>query len=93
MLDSEEFTGLENITICGLMGMATNTTDKEQIAKEFKGLKDLHTELKQKYFADSSDFKELSMGMSGDYKIAIENGSTMVRIGSAIFGARNYQKL
>ena len=90
ILDSNEFNELQNINICGLMGMATNTDDKEQIANEFKSLSDLKNELKEKYFNNNPDFKEISMGMSGDYKIAIEQGSTMVRIGSDIFGARNY---
>jgi len=90
ILDSKEYTELQNINICGLMGMATYTDDKEQIANEFRFLSDLKKELKDKYFSDNPDFKELSMGMSGDYKIAIEQGSTMVRIGSDIFGARNY---
>ncbi len=90
MLDSNEFKQLENVNIVGLMGMATNTNDKEQINKEFSSLRNLQVELKEKYFKDKADFKELSMGMSGDYNIAIKNGSTMVRIGSAIFGARNY---
>jgi len=90
MLESEEFKNLENVKITGLMGMATNTDNKQQIANEFAGLKKLHSNLKNKYFGKEPHFKELSMGMSGDYKIAIANGSTMVRIGSAIFGARNY---
>ena len=90
MLESEEFKNLENVKITGLMGMATNTDNKQQIANEFAGLKKLHSNLKNKYFGKEPYFKELSMGMSGDYKIAIANGSTMVRIGSAIFGARNY---
>jgi len=90
ILDSNEFNQLQNINICGLMGMATYTDDKSQIANEFKNLSDLKNELKEKYFSNNPDFKEISMGMSGDYKIAIEQGSTMVRIGSDIFGARNY---
>ena len=89
ILDSTEFNKLKNINICGLMGMATYTNNIAQITKEFKYLSDLKTELKEKYFTKNSSFKELSMGMSGDYKIAIEQGSTIVRIGSDIFGARN----
>lgn len=77
-----------NVQICGLMGMATFTDDKEQVANEFAALKDLFTFSKQSYLL-KEDFKEISMGMSGDYKIAIEHGSTMVRIGSMLFGARN----
>ncbi len=75
--------------IIGLMGMATFSEDKEKIKKEFKELKNIFTTLKEKYFKEETVFSEISMGMSGDYKTAIEEGSTMVRIGSSIFGARN----
>lgn len=68
--------------------MATFTDDLDQIRKEFKSLSSLFSKLKEDYFTHD-EFKELSMGMTGDYKIAIEEGSTMVRIGSAIFGSRN----
>jgi len=78
----------ERIKICGMMGMATFTENKQQVEKEFKGLRKLFDEIKTTTFSKSENFKELSMGMSGDYKIAIEQGSTMVRIGSAIFGDR-----
>lgn len=81
---------LNNITIVGLMGMATNTSDEGQIRAEFKTLASLANTLKSSSLPTQFDLKELSMGMSGDYKIAIEEGSTMVRIGSAIFGQRNY---
>ena len=77
-----------NVHISGLMGMATFTDNKDQIALEFEGLAKLFQQLKLVYFADDSDFKELSMGMSDDYPIAIEKGSTLVRIGSKIFGVR-----
>ncbi|MFZ6052598.1 YggS family pyridoxal phosphate-dependent enzyme [Halocola ammonii] len=90
ILYSEEFENLENIRIVGLMGMATLTENEEQIRREFKSLKDLFDKLKKDKFALEDSFKELSMGMSSDFKIAIEEGSTMVRIGSDIFGARNY---
>jgi len=76
------------IQVCGLMGMATNTDDENVVRKEFKSLKDLFTKVKSKYFSDSVSFKEISMGMSGDYKMAIEEGSTMVRVGSSLFGER-----
>ncbi len=82
---SEEFQKFKNITIKGLMGMATFTDDKDQVRREFKQLKSIFDELKTKL----PEINILSMGMSGDYKIAIEEGSTMVRIGSSIFGARN----
>ncbi|OJV38730.1 MAG: YggS family pyridoxal phosphate enzyme [Bacteroidales bacterium 36-12] len=79
-----------NIKICGLMGMATFTDDIQQVKEEFKSLKSLFDKIKQDFFADDDDFKEISMGMSDDYRIAIEEGSTMVRIGSSIFGNREY---
>lgn len=76
--------------IGGVMGMATNTDDEKLIKKEFNSLKTFFEEIKDKYFARNEDFSEISMGMSDDYKIAIEEGSTMVRIGSSIFGNREY---
>jgi len=79
---------LSNIKICGVMGMASFTEDLELIRSEFKTLKNIFDTLKKRYFQDDVAFAEISMGMSGDYKIAIEEGSTMVRIGSAIFGNR-----
>ncbi len=88
MLTSAEFAALQNIQLCGVMGMATLTDDKEQVHKEFRGLKQLFSELKQSHFALNDSFKEISMGMSGDYVIAVEEGSTLVRIGSSIFGVR-----
>jgi len=88
ILNSDEYKQLKNIRIVGLMGMATNTSDMEIVKSEFAGLKSLFNELKQSHFLGKDSFKEISMGMSGDYKIAIKQGSTMVRIGSSIFGAR-----
>jgi pyridoxal phosphate enzyme (YggS family) len=79
-----------NVRIRGLMGMATFTENQEQIREEFRGLKNLFEELKSKFKPQTSNFELLSMGMSGDYKVAIEEGSNMVRIGTAIFGERNY---
>ncbi|WP_167341928.1 YggS family pyridoxal phosphate-dependent enzyme [Nonlabens sp. SY33080] len=87
-ITSEAFKELSHVSIKGLMGMATFTDDLDQIRKEFKSLSSLFSKLKEDYFTHD-EFKELSMGMTGDYKIAIEEGSTMVRIGSAIFGSRN----
>jgi pyridoxal phosphate enzyme (YggS family) len=81
---------MENIKIMGLMGMATNTPDKAQIRKEFKGLKTFFDEAAIQYKSNNIDLKEISMGMSSDYEIAIEEGSTLIRVGSAIFGNRNY---
>ncbi len=83
---------LEGVEICGLMGMASFVDNKEQIYSEFQQLKEFYQLLKEKYISTHPNFKELSMGMSGDYKIAIDLGSTMVRIGTSIFGARNYNK-
>ncbi|MDR2843532.1 MAG: YggS family pyridoxal phosphate-dependent enzyme [Candidatus Symbiothrix sp.] len=77
-----------NLTICGLMGMATFTDDPDNIRKEFTSLQTFFVRLKQSCLAENTDFKELSMGMSDDYPLAIEAGSTMIRIGSKIFGAR-----
>ena len=93
LLESEEYKNMKNVKIVGVMGMATNTDDEGQVRKEFHHLKEIFDELKESYFAGNSEFKELSMGMSGDYKLAVEEGSTMVRVGSSIFGARNYAKL
>ena len=89
MVESEQFSELQNITICGVMGMATLTDDKEQIEDEFRTLNNYFEVFKSHYFKFIDDFKIVSMGMSGDYKIAIEEGSNMVRVGSAIFGERN----
>ena len=88
LLESDDMERLGNIRLCGLMGMATYTSDTEQIRKEFKALKDFFLYLKHNYLQEQEQFSELSMGMSGDYKIALEQGSTMVRIGSLIMGAR-----
>ncbi len=90
LLATTEWQELKNINIAGLMGMATFTDDKNQIRSEFKLLKMLFDELKNTYFTNNTSFKEISMGMSDDYQIAIEEGSTMVRVGSSIFGVRNY---
>lgn len=89
-LNSEEFKSLTNITVAGLMGMATFTDNEEQVREEFKSLRKIFGLVKEEFFANDPSFKELSMGMSDDYPIAIEEGSTMVRIGSKIFGPRIY---
>ncbi len=81
---------LTHIEICGVMGMATFTDDKVQVKREFQELKHIFDNIKNTYFADNQSFTEISMGMSDDYKMAIEEGSTMVRIGSLLFGKRNY---
>jgi PLP dependent protein len=79
-----------HVQIVGLMGMATFTDNQEQIRNEFKGLKKLFEKLKGMKLPPHVEMKELSMGMSADYKIAVEEGSTLVRVGTAIFGERNY---
>jgi len=90
MFEAGAWKQLNNIQICGLMGMATYTVNKDQIRREFNGLKTLFDQVKQQYFSNEPSFCELSMGMSDDYLIAIEEGSTLVRVGSSIFGHRNY---
>lgn len=89
LLESNDYSSMSHIHITGVMGMATNTEDMEQIHKEFRHLKNIFDRLKHDYFSKQPSFQELSMGMSGDYQIAVEEGSTMVRIGSSIFGVRN----
>ncbi len=86
LIKSEAFQHLKNIKVVGLMGMATFTDDENQIRKEFKSLKNLFDKLQ----ISNHQFQILSMGMSGDYQLAIEEGSTMIRVGSSIFGERNY---
>jgi hypothetical protein len=88
LLRSEEFAGLKHIRIRGLMGIATNTENPKQIKEEFYELKTFFDGIKQSYFRKENTFDTLSMGMSSDYKIAIEQGSNMVRLGSTIFGQR-----
>ncbi|MEP3371232.1 MAG: YggS family pyridoxal phosphate-dependent enzyme [Maribacter dokdonensis] len=85
LVRNENFKSHKNVKILGLMGMATFTENMDQVRREFKSLHSLYLKLKSEY----ADFTTLSMGMSGDYQIAIEEGSTMVRIGSSIFGSRN----
>lgn len=88
LLRSEEYAELKNVRIVGIMGIATNTKVEKQINDEFNELKVFFEGLKQSFFRKEPSFKEISMGMSGDYKIALENGSTMIRVGSTIFGSR-----
>lgn len=90
LMSSTELQNLPNIKITGLMGMATLTENTEQIRTEFKGLKTLLEKLKNMTLPTNVEMKELSMGMSSDYKIAVEEGSTLIRVGTAIFGERNY---
>jgi hypothetical protein len=88
LLGSPETTSLANVRVVGLMGMATFTDDREQIRAEFRSLKVFFEKLKASSLPANAKMRELSMGMSGDYDIAIEEGSTMIRVGSSIFGSR-----
>ena len=90
MLDAGEWKALAHVRICGLMGMASKCVNIEQINGEFRLLSSLFKEIKENWFADSDVFRELSMGMSHDYHEAIASGSTLVRVGSKIFGEREY---
>ena len=92
ILTSEEFSELQHIKIVGLMGMATFTEDENQLKEEFTSLKNFFDSLKFTTDTKNAKLDVLSMGMSGDYQLAIENGSTMIRVGSAIFGHRNYNQ-
>ncbi len=88
ILQSVEFKSFKNIFIVGVMGMATFTEDERIVRREFTTLKNIFEQLKSSYFYQNDSFREISMGMSGDYKLAIQEGSTMVRVGSLIFGNR-----
>ena len=90
LLHSEEFAEMNHVRIVGLMGMATNTENEATVRNEFRELKTLFETIKKENNSEKVEMKELSMGMTGDYKIALEEGSTMIRVGSAIFGSRNY---
>lgn len=88
LLESQDFAELQNVRICGLMGIATNTDNEKVIKEDFYELKTLFNGIKTSYFRSQESFQTLSMGMSSDYKIAIQKGSNMVRLGSTIFGKR-----
>lgn len=88
LLRSDEYSSLKNIRICGLMGIATNTDNEKQIKEEYYELKTFFDGIKTSFFRKEPSFKVISMGMSGDYKLAIEQGSNMIRVGSTIFGGR-----
>lgn len=90
IFEKSDFEALKNVQICGVMGMATFTNDTVQVRSEFQKLKHIFDTLKSHYFAENPEFKEISMGMSDDYLIALEEGATLIRIGSLIFGKRNY---
>ena len=88
LLNSEEYKSFKNIQVVGVMGMASFTDDESIVKAEFSQLKELFSKLKSTFFQNDDSFKEISMGMSGDYQLAIEEGSTIVRVGSSIFGGR-----
>lgn len=88
ILASKEFVEMRNVSIVGVMGMATFTDDESQVSNEFRNLESFFNVLKSHYFKFNDNFKEISMGMSGDFMLAIKEGSTMVRVGSSIFGSR-----
>lgn len=90
LLSSDDFQQFSHVKIKGLMGMATFSDNEDLVSSEFRGLKRLFDEVKAKNFSDDPAFRVLSMGMSGDYHLALKEGSNMVRIGSAIFGERQY---
>jgi len=92
ILKDESLGALENIRINGLMGMATFTEDRDKIRKEFRYLKSIYDDISEMIRHPLIEMRELSMGMTGDYQIAMEEGSSLVRIGTAVFGERNYQK-
>jgi PLP dependent protein len=87
-LAGPEFSLLNHVRICGVMGMATFTENTAQIRKEFQNLHAIYQQLQSSYFSSNAEFKEISMGMSDDYPIAMEEGSTLIRVGSKIFGKR-----
>lgn len=90
MLEEGRWKQLKHVCIAGVMGMGTNTDDEKEVEKEFRSLADFFKSLKQDYFSQTDSFKEISMGMSHDYQIAIKCGTTLVRVGSKIFGERIY---
>ena len=91
LLRSADYAAMRFVQIRGVMGMATYTDDEVQVRKEFRQLKTIFDQLKQEFFGDEDSFSQISMGMSGDYSLAVQEGSTMVRVGSFIFGERQYR--
>jgi pyridoxal phosphate enzyme (YggS family) len=89
ILKSEKLRQIKNVRICGVMGMATFTREMSQVRTEFRYLAECYNDLKNSYFINDADFREISMGMSGDYETAVREGSTIIRIGSLIFGDRS----
>ncbi|UOG73545.1 YggS family pyridoxal phosphate-dependent enzyme [Hymenobacter tibetensis] len=89
ILQSDAFKALQHVRLSGVMAIATNTSDEAHLRREFSELRGYFHELKARYFSDNETFREISMGMSSDYQLAIAEGSTLIRVGSAIFGSRN----
>ncbi|WP_299821672.1 YggS family pyridoxal phosphate-dependent enzyme [uncultured Pontibacter sp.] len=92
LLQSEEYRLMKFVQITGVMGIATNTENQDKLRGEFRYLRECYSHLKEKFFFTNNDFKEISMGMTSDWKLAIAEGSTMIRVGSGIFGNRNYKQ-
>ncbi|MEJ8801895.1 YggS family pyridoxal phosphate-dependent enzyme [Pontibacter sp. H249] len=92
LLQSEEYRQMKYIQITGVMGIATNTENEQKLRGEFCYLRECFDHLKEKFFIANDDFKEISMGMTSDWKLALQEGSTMIRVGSGIFGSRNYNR-
>lgn len=88
IIETEIFRNMKHVHVCGVMGMATYTDDEKVLKEEFSTLRNIFNKLKNKHFKDDEHFVDISMGMSGDYLLAIEEGSTNVRVGTAIFGSR-----
>lgn len=92
LLKSSAYQAMKHVRVCGVMGMATFTDDQDEVKREFRSLHVVFEELKVSLFAGHPEFKEVSMGMSGDFMLAVGEGSTMVRVGTRIFGERDYSK-
>jgi PLP dependent protein len=91
LLQSEEYHAMKFIRVTGVMGIATNTEDQDKLRNEFRSLREQFLKLKETFFFANPDFREISMGMTSDWELAVEEGSTMIRVGSGIFGVRNYK--
>ena len=92
LLQSEEYRNMRYVRLNGVMGIATNTDDEQKLRQEFRYLRECFNRLKETFFFANDDFREISMGMTSDWQLAVEEGSTMIRVGSGIFGSRNYNK-
>ena len=92
LLQTDDYRNMHYIRITGVMGIATNTDDQDKLRNEFRQLLSHFEQLKETFFFANPDFKDISMGMTSDWQLALEEGSTMIRVGSGIFGSRNYNK-